>query len=110
MSNENKTKQPPRGPDLQTGYFRVAAWDNRDEGGDIKVTATFTLTTADRIQAMKDNVRDDREEGRVQETKDSARDADRPVDRKDQRREAPRDDKRSTGREDRRDSGPRYER
>lgn len=90
MSNENK--QPPRRPDFEADYVRVALWDNRKDGGQLKFQISGSLKdAAERLQEAKDKARDDGNGNR---------------------REAARDDKRGSGREDRpaRDAGPRYER
>lgn len=107
MSNEKKS--PPRKPDLYVDNCRGGLWDNRKDGGDVKLSITITFKEVEqRLQEMKE-ASADRDGERAPRERASTRDADRPV----ERRENDRDDKRSnSSREDRstRDAGPRYER
>ena len=109
MSNDKKS--PPRKPDLYVDNCRGGLWDNRKEGGDVKLSITITFKEVEqRLQDMKD-ASADRDGERAPRERESARDADRPGERRETAREETRDE-RGTNREDRRprDTGPRYER
>ncbi len=110
MSNEKKS--PPRKPDLYVDNCRGGLWDNRKDGGDVKLSITITFKEVEqRLQDMKEAAADRDGERAPRERESGARDDERPAERREGARGDAREE-RSSNREDRRprDAGPRYER
>ncbi len=114
MSNDNQnqtSKAPPRRPDLYVDSCRGGLWDNRKDGGSVKLTLSITFKEIEqRLQDMRDDAAD-RDGGRPAQNRENVRDDERPADRREGARGEAREE-RSSNREDRRprDAGPRYER